>query len=903
MLGIRVKKNINSMFETLNIDYLIVNWCVLNNEAYLIDFKYIESSKTINFTAELNKNIWLFILQLPIKENDIFFLSSGNTTDDYHQNRLIDSLNLEAMCYNYNEFFNFMTSINNVKNYNLQSSVLVKFLNNINDKCSEIEEEMQKSDSESSDEVLIMSDYSENEVKANIDSSKITVNLNKHIPIEPTIITQKELNCLWEEDVDKDFDDTELLKELDTVDTELLKESDNVDTELLKESDTFVESDVEDLWGSDNENEFLSVTNNNIKCQKYLNKNAIIKKSTKIISEVKKNHKNVYEFASFSDTSRINMLINEVNTINNKYKSIQIDVYDDNIFDLNIKLSQFTGEDSKQITDFEIKLSNDPVLFPYYPPKISFNKLLKDNLDYLISELDYFKLINWNPTNSLEHTLLSIWKIINNNGQYNNDDIKSNDINIEAVTLLNELSVISQIKPLIFCQKNIKIDFVNIRNFENNNKNDKRNGIGYGSENRSVFDIKNYISSIDVKYIKIAETLKKLNIILENSSINVEQLKTSCILPLLSYFLRDIQLLEVNNNEKLYDELFNFANLIITNYPDLIPFNFNDHNLIVIFKSCKDVFDIYKQVNSNLTNIEKKMETLITLYNTISESLNIDSNSVKQISSLDNTLENNYIKYFKENGFKLVEKFHKGLYTPLDKEQNKYCSNIARIGKEMTSLKTNIPTNWSSSMFIRFNKENMSLIKAIIIGPNDTPYENGFFEFHIKLGESYPKNNPSCHFQTTSGGRFRFNPNLYNCGKVCLSLLGTWRGHESENWNQNTSSILQLLLSIQSLILCEEPYFNEPGYEKSYGTPNGISSSKNYSNNVKYHTIEIAIIEQINNPPEQFEQDVYAHFYFKRDEILKTFDKWTVENSSLAGLKSKLINALDKAQTKYLESQ
>lgn len=29
---------------------------------------------------------------------------------------------------------------------------------------------------------------------------------------------------------------------------------------------------------------------------------------------------------------------------------------------------------------------------------------------------------------------------------------------------------------------------------------------------------------------------------------------------------------------------------------------------------------------------------------------------------------------------------------------------------------------------------------------------------------------------TTSGGNVRFNPNLYQQGTVCLSLLGTWGG-------------------------------------------------------------------------------------------------------------------------------
>lgn len=28
----------------------------------------------------------------------------------------------------------------------------------------------------------------------------------------------------------------------------------------------------------------------------------------------------------------------------------------------------------------------------------------------------------------------------------------------------------------------------------------------------------------------------------------------------------------------------------------------------------------------------------------------------------------------------------------------------------------------------------------------------------------------------TGKGKIRFNPNLYKDGKICLSLLGTWRG-------------------------------------------------------------------------------------------------------------------------------
>jgi Ubiquitin-conjugating enzyme len=46
-------------------------------------------------------------------------------------------------------------------------------------------------------------------------------------------------------------------------------------------------------------------------------------------------------------------------------------------------------------------------------------------------------------------------------------------------------------------------------------------------------------------------------------------------------------------------------------------------------------------------------------------------------------------------------------------------------------------------------------------------------------------------FLTTGAGSVRFNPNLYNCGKVCLSLLGTWSG---PSWSPANSTFLQVRL-------------------------------------------------------------------------------------------------------------
>lgn len=88
----------------------------------------------------------------------------------------------------------------------------------------------------------------------------------------------------------------------------------------------------------------------------------------------------------------------------------------------------------------------------------------------------------------------------------------------------------------------------------------------------------------------------------------------------------------------------------------------------------------------------------------------------------------------------------------------------------------------------------------MIAAPDETPYAGGLFIFDISLGSEYPNIAPKCNLQTTGKGTVRFNPNLYNCGKVCLSLLGTWAGDNSEKWQPQTSTLLQLAISIQSLI-------------------------------------------------------------------------------------------------------
>jgi Ubiquitin-conjugating enzyme len=101
-------------------------------------------------------------------------------------------------------------------------------------------------------------------------------------------------------------------------------------------------------------------------------------------------------------------------------------------------------------------------------------------------------------------------------------------------------------------------------------------------------------------------------------------------------------------------------------------------------------------------------------------------------------------------------------------------------------------------------------MRCLMAAPQGTPYALGLFCFDIWIPDSYPTHPPKMQLLTTGGGTVRFSPNLYADGKVCLSLLGTWSGPK---WNPLHSSLLQVLMSIQGLILgVQNPYYLEPGH-------------------------------------------------------------------------------------------
>ena len=104
-------------------------------------------------------------------------------------------------------------------------------------------------------------------------------------------------------------------------------------------------------------------------------------------------------------------------------------------------------------------------------------------------------------------------------------------------------------------------------------------------------------------------------------------------------------------------------------------------------------------------------------------------------------------------------------------------------------------------MAVRVDAGCADLLRACILGADGTPYAGGVFVFDILLPSAFPSVAPQVRYLTTGGGSWRANPNLYNNGTVCLSLLGTWPGPA---WEPARSTLLQLLVSLQGLVLNRE---------------------------------------------------------------------------------------------------
>jgi ubiquitin-protein ligase len=151
---------------------------------------------------------------------------------------------------------------------------------------------------------------------------------------------------------------------------------------------------------------------------------------------------------------------------------------------------------------------------------------------------------------------------------------------------------------------------------------------------------------------------------------------------------------------------------------------------------------------------------------------------------------------------------------------------------------------------------------ALLIGSSDTPYYGGYYFFKLVYPTDYPHSPPKVTYCTNSNN-IRFNPNLYTCGKVCVSLLNTWSG---EQWT-SCQTISTVLLTLCTL-LCKDPLLNEPGITISH------PDIKSYNEIIEYSNLNIAVCDIFRK-----KSDVYVPFFdlfysFIKEHLLENIDKF-----------------------------
>lgn len=220
-------------------------------------------------------------------------------------------------------------------------------------------------------------------------------------------------------------------------------------------------------------------------------------------------------------------------------------------------------------------------------------------------------------------------------------------------------------------------------------------------------------------------------------------------------------------------------------------------------------------------------------------------------------------------------------YNPTIKTSNSsnFSCKTPRLANEIKLLSKSLPVKLSNSIFIVYDESRMDVMKAAIIGADDTPYANGVFIYDIYCDENFPASPPKMNLMTTGNNKIRFNPNLYSNGYICLSLLGTWSGDSIEKWTVN-SNLLQILLSIQSIVMSEGVIYNEPGHQRDNLTETGRARNQGYSNIVKYANIKYAMISHLKSPPACFKNVIQNHFRLKKDAIIEACEKWITEEKN-----------------------
>jgi ubiquitin-conjugating enzyme E2 S len=113
---------------------------------------------------------------------------------------------------------------------------------------------------------------------------------------------------------------------------------------------------------------------------------------------------------------------------------------------------------------------------------------------------------------------------------------------------------------------------------------------------------------------------------------------------------------------------------------------------------------------------------------------------------------------------------------------------LKRIAKEVKDLGSTPLEGFT----ITINDEDISVIHALLEGPQGTPYETGLFSLRLNIPASFPNEPPKGTFTTKI-----FHPNVSAAGEICVNVL-------KKDWTPETT-IRHVLMVIRCLLVDPNP--------------------------------------------------------------------------------------------------
>jgi ubiquitin-protein ligase len=197
---------------------------------------------------------------------------------------------------------------------------------------------------------------------------------------------------------------------------------------------------------------------------------------------------------------------------------------------------------------------------------------------------------------------------------------------------------------------------------------------------------------------------------------------------------------------------------------------------------------------------------------------------------------------------------------------------ISRLVRDVKENKNNPLI--SNGIYYRHSDSEILTGYALIIGPKDTPYHNGFYFFLFHFPIDYPYSPPTVLFHT-NGNSVRFHPNFYRNGKVCVSILNTWNG---EQWS-SCFSLNNILTTLMSMFLQPYPLSLEPLW-----CNRDIIQKEKYNLVLQHANISISICDFLNNPNHLFYsifKDICIPYFLEHYEELLSIVESSKKNISI----------------------